>query len=620
MSKLGISTGTNVNDGTGDSLIDGAVKVNKNFDEVYNLLGDGTTLSSPVTSLVAGTGINISGSTGDVTITNTGIAQTANINSDSVNVSGVVTASSFVGNGSNLTGVLSNILEDTSPQLGGNLDLNSKNITGTGNINITGSIEVGTGVTVSTSGIDAVGIITASSFSGDGSSLTGIVGAASTDNIVTGTAATFTGGINANLITIGAGTSTGNISTPGLTLSHNNPTVIGTAGTVGQIKQIGGQPYYYDGTAWRALFLAGAASTVNQADSDWDNTMLRFNFDQANIGSVTNLKDGRTPTVSGGTVDLVASPVKYGSRSLRMQGSGGFDLAQNNGGSVYYSFEGAWTMEGWFYFDTSNLPTVTTCDGSSVMFCDYEFGSIGDNWSIGVYLDSTNLYNFYWQNNNGTGAIQTNLGFVMAQLTTAEFANSGWHHFAFVRESENGSIHMYFDGTESTDTSSNQLIDLSINDDTSKDFSIGRYLTSGDSRYYKGMIDDVRVSKIARYTSNFTPPTSALPITGSTTTVYAPADSKVGEITLGNSPAWTGTPGITPTRVAAGHYRATFATAYTNANDYVIQASMNDYTPVTTAVGIGISRAQTYADFYVNRVSDGATIDTGSLAIDLFKK
>ena len=43
------------------------------------------------------------------------------------------------------TGIL-NVVEDTTPQLGGGLDLNSKNITGTGSINITG------GVTASTTG------------------------------------------------------------------------------------------------------------------------------------------------------------------------------------------------------------------------------------------------------------------------------------------------------------------------------------------------------------------------------------------------------------------------------------------------------------------------------------
>ena len=35
---------------------------------------------------------------------------------------------------------LENIVEDPTPQLGGNLDLNSSDITGTGNINITGSL------------------------------------------------------------------------------------------------------------------------------------------------------------------------------------------------------------------------------------------------------------------------------------------------------------------------------------------------------------------------------------------------------------------------------------------------------------------------------------------------
>ena len=40
------------------------------------------------------------------------------------------------------TGALNNVVEDTTPQLGGDLDLNSQDITGTGNINITGNIAV----------------------------------------------------------------------------------------------------------------------------------------------------------------------------------------------------------------------------------------------------------------------------------------------------------------------------------------------------------------------------------------------------------------------------------------------------------------------------------------------
>ena len=45
----------------------------------------------------------------------------------------------------NGAGSMSNVVEDTTPQLGGNLDLNSKDITGTGNLNITGNITLGSG-------------------------------------------------------------------------------------------------------------------------------------------------------------------------------------------------------------------------------------------------------------------------------------------------------------------------------------------------------------------------------------------------------------------------------------------------------------------------------------------
>jgi len=38
------------------------------------------------------------------------------------------------------SGGLSSLVEDTTPQLGGNLDMNSNDITGTGNIDVTGSI------------------------------------------------------------------------------------------------------------------------------------------------------------------------------------------------------------------------------------------------------------------------------------------------------------------------------------------------------------------------------------------------------------------------------------------------------------------------------------------------
>jgi len=46
MAKAAIGVGTSANDGTGDDLRSGAIKINANFDEIYNELGNGTNLAS----------------------------------------------------------------------------------------------------------------------------------------------------------------------------------------------------------------------------------------------------------------------------------------------------------------------------------------------------------------------------------------------------------------------------------------------------------------------------------------------------------------------------------------------------------------------------------------------
>ena len=135
MAKQGISTGTTPNDGSGDSLLAGAVKINSNFDEVYAAIGNGSTVSTPVTSITAGDNITVSGSTGSVTITGIG---TADIDTDRINVSGVVTASSFSGSGANLTNLPAAALTGTLPALDGSA--------------LTGVVASGVGVTVQDGG------------------------------------------------------------------------------------------------------------------------------------------------------------------------------------------------------------------------------------------------------------------------------------------------------------------------------------------------------------------------------------------------------------------------------------------------------------------------------------
>ena len=50
MAKQAVGLGTTADDGTGDSLRDGGTKIKENFDELYDLMGDGTDLSSGISA------------------------------------------------------------------------------------------------------------------------------------------------------------------------------------------------------------------------------------------------------------------------------------------------------------------------------------------------------------------------------------------------------------------------------------------------------------------------------------------------------------------------------------------------------------------------------------------
>ena len=102
---------------------------------------------------------------------------------------------------------------------------NTNNRLGVGTTNPQSTMQVGTGITMDgfLGQIRTTGVITASSFVGDGAGLTGV---ASTDFIITGTAATFTGGVSVNELT-----STGNVTIGG-TLTYEDVTNIDSVGLV----------------------------------------------------------------------------------------------------------------------------------------------------------------------------------------------------------------------------------------------------------------------------------------------------------------------------------------------------------------------------------------------------
>jgi hypothetical protein len=90
---------------------------------------------------------------------------------------------------------------------------------------------------------------------------------------------------------------------------------------------------------------------------------------------------------------------------------------------------------------------------------------------------------------------------VDASLGTPSISTGAWNHFAFVR---NGSVITLYVNGVSTGTTATAYTLAALS--TSYYFKIGGDTTN----FFNGYMDDFRITKgVARYTTTFTPPTSA---------------------------------------------------------------------------------------------------------------
>ena len=213
------------------------------------------------------------------------------------------------------------------------------------------------------------------------------------------------------------------------------------------------------------------------------NTSLLLNFTNASIIDSTAKNDLETV----GDAQVSTSVKKFGTGSLKFDGTGDYLKAPNN--SNFQMGSGSFTIEMWLY--TPSLPSA------------YKrvFGTTAPTISAatdeGINLEITNTNKM-----SGTCVV----GSTYYSVTdTTDIPTSTWTHWALVR---NGStLTLYRDGTSVSTTS----ISGTSNWSTTFDAYVGRWVGSS-ARDYNGYIDDLRITKgVARYTSNFTPPSAQLP-------------------------------------------------------------------------------------------------------------
>jgi len=184
-------------------------------------------------------------------------------------------------------------------------------------------------------------------------------------------------------------------------------------------------------------------------------------------------------TVGNAQIDTAVK--KYGTGSIKFDGAGDKLLIKEHAGTLTFSTDD-FTVETWAYFNSVS--------GTSILI-DWRSANGNQGLRPTLYVEGTAL-SFY----NGSVRISSN---------SLSGRTNQWLHVALVRSS--GQTKLYIDGTQEGVTYTDSTNYLGTQDGS---LYIGAL---GDGSYEtNGYLDDLRITKgVARYTSNFTPPTAALP-------------------------------------------------------------------------------------------------------------
>jgi hypothetical protein len=235
-----------------------------------------------------------------------------------------------------------------------------------------------------------------------------------------------------------------------------------------------------------------ASSTV--ADPYYNYTSLLLHMDGAEGGTSFTDNSSNALTVTSSSVTTTSTGAKSGfgqagdfpgtsSSSLTIPASSGFNFGTGN-----------FTIEFWF-----NIPAGASGSpyGKTLVSNENNVWSAGA-FSLYALASSTQFRPSFWIN-EFSGSVPILIP------SSGDYRDGNWHHFAIVR---NGSAFaMYIDGSlAASGTHSGNC------GSSTRNLMIGDNLANnGGDRNFLGKLDDLRITKYARYTANFTPPTTAFP-------------------------------------------------------------------------------------------------------------
>lgn len=230
---------------------------------------------------------------------------------------------------------------------------------------------------------------------------------------------------------------------------------------------------------WTANFTPPSAAADNPS-YDYGYTKSLLHFDGTDGSTTITDSTGKSWSVVG-TAQLDTAQKNFGSASLLLDGDS--DYITTSDSTDFTMGSGDWTFDCW-------IRAASTSSGNHIVFVHAALG----NYSWLNLRRTGSTLNFCSSANGSSWGIADN-------VTIGTVVQDTWHHVAIARSGNN--LNYFFDGTK-TGT-------IDVTGVTFMDSSDPVYIgSSGSDQYWDGWIDELRISKgIARWTANFTPPTSA---------------------------------------------------------------------------------------------------------------